>query len=334
LSGEVQYIYRSKYFNLTAGAGYVDIDGKINGIMLYAFPPPDNVFRSRASMDLKHTNVYAYSYLKPLNDLMLTLGASGDFTDGDSPDVAKKNKFNPKFGVTWNPFPNTTFRAAAFRVLKRTLVTNQTLEPTQVAGFNQFFDDANGTEAWRYGGALDQKFSKNIHGGLEFSWRDLKVSTVDFGNETKFDWKDSLGRAYLFWTPHPWWALRVEYQYERVKRDNGLTDGIKELNTHRVPLGVNFFHPSGLSASVIGTFHNQDGEFDRITGLLYRQAGNDNFWLVDAGISYRLPRRLGLITVGVKNLFDKSFKYYNTDFANPGIQPERFFFATLTLALP
>jgi hypothetical protein len=43
--------------------------------------------------------------------------------------------------------PGTTLRAAAFRVLKRTLITDQTLEPTQVAGFNQFFDDANLTEA-------------------------------------------------------------------------------------------------------------------------------------------------------------------------------------------
>ena len=57
-------------------------------------------------------------------------------------------------------------RAAAFRVLKRTLITDQTLEPTQVAGFNQFFDDLNGTEAWRYGGAIDQKFTDTIFGGV------------------------------------------------------------------------------------------------------------------------------------------------------------------------
>ena len=58
-----------------------------------------------------------------------------------SSSVEDTNQFNPKFGIIWNPFPGTTVRAAAFRVLKRTLITDQTLEPTQVAGFNQFFDD-------------------------------------------------------------------------------------------------------------------------------------------------------------------------------------------------
>src|SRR6185503_960947 len=91
-----------------------------------------------------------------------------------------REQFNPKFVLTWEPIPGTTLRAAAFRTLKRTLITNQTLEPTQVAGFNQFFDDLNLTEAWRYGGAIDQKLTKNIFGGVEFSKRDLKVPFSDF----------------------------------------------------------------------------------------------------------------------------------------------------------
>ena len=52
-----------------------------------------------------------------------------------------KDQFNPKFGVIWNPVPNTTLRGAIFRTLTRTLVEAQTVEPTQVAGFNQFFDE-------------------------------------------------------------------------------------------------------------------------------------------------------------------------------------------------
>ena len=69
--------------------------------------------------------------------------------------------------------PSTTLRAAAFRVLKRFFVTNQTLEPTQLAGFNQFFDDLDGTDSTRYGFGLDQRFSPDLYGGFELSWRDL-----------------------------------------------------------------------------------------------------------------------------------------------------------------
>ena len=79
------------------------------------------------------------------------MGISADYLNGDSLVTKNKDQYNPKFGVEWNPWVDTTVRAAAFKVLKRTLVTNQTLEPTQVAGFNQFFDDIDGASAWRYG---------------------------------------------------------------------------------------------------------------------------------------------------------------------------------------
>ena len=153
---ELQHLFRSQYVNLTSGIGFFDINGSLDTTVQLNIPPPFGPgpveSSSSTSTDLRHTNVYAYSYINLLKNVTFTLGISGDFTDGASPDVSGIHQFNPKFGVTWNPFPDTTLRAAVFRVLKRTLITNQTLEPTQVAGFNQFFDDINGTDALRYGG--------------------------------------------------------------------------------------------------------------------------------------------------------------------------------------
>jgi outer membrane receptor protein involved in Fe transport len=264
------------------------------------------------------------------------LGASGDIVSGDAPDFEDKSQFNPKVGVLWNPFPSTTVRAAAFRVLKRTLITNQTLEPTQVAGFNQFFDDLNGTEAWRYGGAIDQKFTNDLFGGLELSQRDLNVPFFDFADPEnpvvrEEDWRERLGRAYLFWTPHAWVALRLEYMIERFTSDGMLLQP-RELDTHRVQVGIGFFHPSGFSASLRATYFNQDGTFVLQDGSV--RDGRDDFWTVDAGISYRLPKRYGFITVGATNLFDTNFKYFDRDLNNASIQPTRTIFARLTLALP
>ena len=128
--------------------------------------PPTIDIPGETDLDLQHANVYAYSYITPLEDLTFTIGASYDDVDSEFLDE-NKNQFNPKFGVVWNPLPSTTVRAAAFRTVKRTLITQQTLEPTQVAGFNQFYDDDELTEAWRYGGAIDQQFSSDIYGGLE-----------------------------------------------------------------------------------------------------------------------------------------------------------------------
>ncbi|MGE0822694.1 MAG: FecR domain-containing protein [Candidatus Binatia bacterium] len=331
-AGELQHLFRSQPLNLISGVGHFDISGRIDFTGRTGLPPPFDGFTSRTSTDLRHTNVYAYSYLNLLKTVTFMLGASGDFTDGESPDVKGINQFNPKFGVTWEPIRGTILRAAAFRVLKRTLITNQTLEPTQVAGFNQFFDDFNGTRSWRYGGAIDQTFSLNLFGGVELSRRDLDVPAIDqSGKSIRVDWEENLLRTYLFWTPHPWFALRLEHQYERIRRAALLTNGAREMDTHRVPLGLSFFHPCGLSAALTATYYNQDGVFERIAGGF--PSGSDNFWTVDAGINYRLPKRYGFVSIGATNLFDQRFRYYELDFNNPHLRPDRMFFARVTLAL-
>ena len=294
-------------------------------------PPFDIISLPRASTDLKHTNVYTYSYINLLRNVTFTLGASGDFANSDSPEFKSKRQFNPKFGITWNPIPATTLRAAVFRVLKRKFITNQTLEPTQVAGFNQFFDDNNGTDAWRYGGAIDQKFTKDFFGGIEFSKRDLKSPFVINSIGREQDMHEDQARNYFFWTPHPWLALSAEYMFERFK-SQGLTDQPEKLNTHRVPLGITFFHPSGLSAGLKATYFDQDGKFVLINQDV--RSGSDDFWTVDAAIGYRLPKRYGFVTVGVTNLFDRKFKFFDRDVRNPTSQPDRAFFARVTLALP
>lgn len=293
--------------------------------------------RQATDEDQQHSNVYLYSYLMPLHNLTFTLGASGDLYDTESASTRSKDQVNPKLGLIWEPLPGTTIRAAGFKTLKRTLITDQTLEPTQIAGFNQFYDDVNGTSAWRYGTAINQKLTKDLFAGFEISKRDLEVPaqliSVTGSELLLADSEEYQGRGYLFWTPHQWLALSTEYLYDRIKNDDLVSVFFKEVETHRVPLGVGFFHPTGLSAKVRGTYYDQNGDFITKTGSPVQQ-GEDEFWVVDAGISYRLPKRYGLFTLGATNLFDQEFNYQETDFRNPTVQPDRVFFAQVTLALP
>jgi outer membrane receptor protein involved in Fe transport len=147
-------------------------------------------------------------------------------------------------------------------------------------------------------------------------------------------WDEWLGSAYLYWTPHEWLALRAEYRYEDLKR-KGFTEGLIRAETHSVPLGVNFFHPSGLSCGLKTTYYDQDGKFESRTIIgAPNEKADDNFWLVDAAVSYRFPKRYGFFTLGVTNLFDEDFNYFDIDTDNPSIQPDRFIFGKITLALP
>jgi len=345
-SGELQHLFRSERFNIVTGVGHFYIKEKETHFTEPSFPfPPLEIIKT----NIHHTNLYLYSQINYPKNVTFTIGGSGDFYDDG---IINNNQFNPKFGVTWNPISGTTLRAAVFRVFKRTLLTDQTIEPTQVAGFNQFFDDVDGTKSWCYGAAIDQKFSKNIYGGVEYSGR--KLDDVPFFLETglgspeviKVDWKEQLVRAYLYWTPYPWFGLSAEYQYERFDRESELlfgavrvgVAGIRNVKTHRFPLGINFYHPSGFSAQLKATYINQDGRFQP-QGSAGFIPGDDQFVIVDASISYRLPKRYGLISIGVKNLFNKSFKFQDTDVhlgtvntaLSPTIQPKRLVFGKFTL---
>jgi outer membrane receptor protein involved in Fe transport len=279
--------------------------------------------------------VYGYVSAEFPQALNWTLGASGDFLDGTMED---KDQFNPKFGLTWTPFSGTTLRGAVFRTLQRTLISSQTIEPTQVAGFNQFFDDAEGVDAWRYGVAVDQKFSNALFGGMELSKRDLEVPFEDFQppffnpEVREADWEEWLLRTYLNWTPHRWIALSAEYQYEDLDRDSDFVgDGLfTDLKTHRVPLGVNFFHPTGITTRLNATYVYQEGDFgDPFVGV---ESDDDRFWVVDAAVGYRLPKRYGFVSIEAKNILDEEFKFQDTDPANPQIIPDRMILGRITLS--
>ena len=65
---------------------------------------------------------------------------------------------------------------------------------------------------------------------------------------------------------------------------------------------------------------------------------SSQFWLVDGSVGYRLPRRRGIISVGVHNLTDRQFRMNEVDpqFHDQNqlapLQPRRFVFAKLTLS--
>jgi outer membrane receptor protein involved in Fe transport len=93
---------------------------------------------------------------------------------------------------------------------------------------------------------------------------------------------------------------------------------------------VSVFHPSGFSGSVRGTFVDQSGTFgDGADGVI---RGSDTFFLVDLAVSYRLPKRWGLLTVEARNIFDTRIRFQDTDPANPTISPERAVVLKFTVA--
>ena len=319
---EAQYLFRIPLFKLLVGGSRYHIDTE----SIIDFNP----FES----EIQHSNAYFYSYFHYAKKLTWTVGVGFDALDNDVPDVLnletvtrKFDRINPKFGMIWDITPRTTLRLGAFRTLKRTILFDQTIEPTQVAGFNQFFDDPTGTETRGYGIALDQRFSSKLYAGLEISKRDLIVprGTTEFE-----DWEEELYRVYLDWTPHTRFAVSLGYQLEQF--DNETDFQPPDTATHLAPVTLRYFHPSGFFSSLGTTYVSQKVTFQD-------DAPDDQFVLLDASVGYRLPMRLGIFSINVRNLLDEDFSLHGVGGSrtprqeeSPLFLPERTVFAQFTLA--
>ena len=143
--------------------------------------------------------------------------------------------FNPKLGVRWDVNKATQLRAAAFKVLKPSLYVNSRHDRANPgAGFNQFFDDATGTKAWRYGAAIDVNPERNLSWGTEFTWRDLELPRLEAlptGSAVTgtIDQDEQLHRVYINWMPTDRLAITAEAVYDRFKEPDAKDDDARPV---------------------------------------------------------------------------------------------------------
>ena len=319
---EVRHLQRWRAVDFTAGVGRYHGDRVENrSFGPRQFPP--------SATRILHTNAFAYATVRVSDRLDVVAGVSQDDFSG----TVVRDQTNPKFGVTWVSPRGTTIRGAVFRSMKRTLVSSQTLEPTHVAGFNQFFDETNGTDSWRYGVGIDQQVSEFLFTGFEASVRDLTVpfrvaATGGQGERTE---DERIARAYASLVLTRQVTLTTAYRLDWLERDpaGNNADLLADATTHRLAVDARVFWRSGGFGSVRGTFVDQDGHFQNRTQMVL--SGSDRFWTVDAAAGYRLPGRRGIIAVEARNLFNEDFAFQDSTPEDSRLLPRRTVTARLTL---
>jgi tetratricopeptide (TPR) repeat protein len=319
---EAQHIYKKDWFNITSGFGYGDVNRRIG---------------DSNKQQITEYGGYSYGNINVPAPVIWTVGVGYDRFEHNAAEV---DKINPKLGIEWNATDNLLLRGTVFRVVKPALINNQTLEPTEVAGFNQLFDDFNGAASWRYGLGLDYDLRSNLFVGAQATWREIStpiVTSLDASSRVFEKTHEQTHSSYLHWLPIPQVALSVEFVYDKYSSEEGIFTtfgGFPErLVSYSVPFGVRYFHPSGFFAGAGATYVNQD--VNRAEGF---PDGQDDFFLVDTAVGYRFPKRFGIVSLSISNLFDKGFKYMDDSFREAATEPsvgpyipERQILARLTL---
>jgi tetratricopeptide (TPR) repeat protein len=353
---EGQYLFRSGIVNAQFGGGYTHIDNEnVFNVQAMSVPfppfcippapifsPPSCLLQTQERPTTKNGNGYMYINVHWPQQVIWTGGFAYESVNSPSP-LGNKLEFDrvlPKAGMQWNMTDWARLRLSYVQTVKRPLVANQTIEPTQVAGFNQFFDDANGSITEQEGIALDLTVSKDLYAGFQLAHRELKWPVTSNSMTAYYDRREDRALGYVYWAPHPQLAFTAEGSYERFKRtasDPTSVSGGQPIaqTTWEVPLGARFFHPCGFFAGVGGTFVWQ--KVDLLPGATFKD-GHDDFFLVDANVGYRLPKRFGILSLEVRNLFDTSFHYQDLNAQQAGdavassYLPTRTVFGRLTLS--
>ncbi len=296
-----------------------------------------------------HTVGYLYSIFQVFDKLALTFGASIDSIDRASSNGDRlsfsRTYINPKVGLLWKPFKNTTFRSAYFKSTKRPFASNQTIEPTQISGFNQFFDDPDYSRSTRYGFGFNQVISPNLSLGGEVSWRKVKIPNFLTGDLDKIQiisQNEETHRAYIYWTPQKYLAFSTEYFFESFKRKPKGSISVAtpiKMSWHHVPMSLAYFSENGFFGKITSHYVNQNVAL-KTNGV--GTSDQNYFWVFDTSLGYRLPKRWGILNLGIKNIFDNRFKFQDTnfnfiksineDFLSPQFVPERTIFGQLTVA--
>jgi Tfp pilus assembly protein PilF len=304
LKSEVQYLVGLGGFKFIFGASYFDAETRdeVN------FPP---IISFASEFEPHHFNAYAYALLVDAGHWpQVQIGAAYDDLYSD---IGRQSKVSPKIGVNWKVSERFSVRAAGFSVLSRRLNSDQGLEPTQLAGFNQFYDDRTGATSDTGAIGLDFRISPHVAAGIQFERRNLNVPALDAttGEFIFQDQREDSVAGYVYWLSHDVFSFSFEPRYQDFNHGTSFLS----MELTELPISVKYIAPSGLWAGVTTTAVKQDGQFD-VGGFV--EAGSDQLLVVDAIVAYRLPARRGTISLEGKNLLGEDFRFQELDL---GVQP-------------
>lgn len=319
-SEQLLYIWQGEHWRGLVGGSYIEND-VTSSLAFGDFPTTFESFH------VNYWNGYSYLYLDWPQQITWTLGgAFASYKEEDVDFGADIDKFMPKLGVRARLADRLTFRASYLENLKPDLVTEQVIEPTAVAGFNQFYDSFNGAFLEQKGVGLDLALTDDITVGGEGIWRSWDVPVGGGVPDAKTD--ETVYRVYAYVVLTDELALAAELSHELSHSD--VVFDFEKWEAVSIPVTLSYFSDGGFFAA--GQVVFVDGDF-RNPGV----EDGDEFAVVNASAGYRFPGNHGIASIEAQNLFDERFNYQNRTIrpdisAAPRYAPELTVLGRLTLS--
>ncbi len=310
-------------FNIVAGISYL-FDAHRKEVFNWSgltFPIEDVALRTGLLGSISNGEL--------LDGVHFTLGATFDVHRSDSLD---RDRLNPKLGVSWDITSGIVFRAAYIEGLKKPLIGGQTIEPTQIAGFNQIFDDPPNFRGPSVGEpAFDFKLTDRLFAGIEWSERRMKIPIFGVGGAVEEQRaSEETVRSYLNWTITDRFAFSAGLQWDDLSQQTFVAQ-FEHLSIIRVPAEIRYYGPSGFFALLGGTFVQESGRFFDYSAFTPFD-GQESFAVVNAGIGWRIPGRAAVVSLQVTNLFNSGFRFQDVDLSNPAFLPHRMILGRITFS--
>jgi len=190
---------------------------------------------------------------------------------------------------------------------------------------------SGGTRSWSYGAGVDQKFGARWFMGASYLWRKLDVPEAFCAAPSQFGGcagqaatfvdsrtsDDDWGSAYVSGALTTWMTATLGYDY--YQRDFDTTEttstgGFQDrVETQRFRPELRFFAPNGIFVRLAGARYDQQVDqrdaFDAAVATL--STVNSEFWVMDAAIGYRFPKRWGSFVIDGRNVFNEKFLFYD-----------------------
>jgi len=293
------------------------------------FSDLDYRLTSNNHQNLNSQDLYLYPTIHLADLADLNLGLSHTDLELERTDTApfvdqsfSKSQWNPKVGLTVYPDPNLTLKAAYFEGLRKSALEDVgTIEPTLIGGFNQVYTDLAGTESRNFGGGLDYKLPNNAYIGLEYLRRQLKtpdsgigrVISIDFdeltiGNESLMVSQSDLRSeqdifsAYYYQILSSQLVATLDYAFYDTQFTDPEVD--QQLELHRAATTVRYFSELGFYTFATATWREQNRK-----NSFFLADGRNDFWLIDLGLGYRIPKRQGNLELKFANILDRDFSF-------------------------